>query len=106
MYFFARDDGGNEAVPSHKIFNESGVSGKIALQLGEREIRRSLERGVFALVRREFAQSPQQFLFMRLGFFLEGFEPLVGFFYGTQLFKLDAVVIPVEFLAKIPDSAD
>src|SRR5258708_732325 len=92
--FFASDDGGDEAVTSHKIFNKGGVRGKIGLELWERKIRRSFERGVFALVRREFAQSPQQFLFMRLGFFLEGFEPLVGFFLGTQLFKLDAVIIP------------
>ena len=106
MYFFACDDGGHEAVPGHKIFNKSGVGGKIGLQLGERKIRGRFQRCVFALVCREFAQSPQELLLVRLGFFLEGFEPLVGLVLGTQLFKLDAVVIPVEFFAKIPDSAD
>ena len=39
-------------------------------------------------------------------FFLQAFEPFVGFLFGSQLLKLDAVVVPVELFAQVSDSAD
>ena len=46
MDVFACDDGGNEAIASHKVFNESGILRKMGLQLCERKIRGSFQRGV------------------------------------------------------------
>src|SRR5712671_6945844 len=41
--FLARDDGGDESVPSHKVFNEGRVLRKMRLQLGEGKIRGGLQ---------------------------------------------------------------
>ena len=59
MDVLARDNGGNEAIASHKILNEGCILRKMSLQLCKRKIRGSFQRGVFPLMRRELAESPQ-----------------------------------------------
>src|SRR5713101_1938495 len=57
-------------------------------------------------MRWQLAQSSQKLLLLQLSFFLQTLKSLMGFFFGTKLLKLDAVVVPIEFLAQVPDSAD
>lgn len=54
----------------------------------------------------EFAQSAQEFIFLRESFFLELLEALDGSLFRTELFEFDAVVIPIEFFAEVANSAD
>src|SRR5205814_9770766 len=58
------------------------------------------------LVRRKLAQRSHQFFLLQLGLFLQTLESLVGFLFGTKLLEFDTVVVPVEFLAQVSDSAD
>src|SRR5712664_735828 len=55
--FLAGDDRGYDSVASRKVFDKSGVRRKMGLQLCEGEIRGGLQRCIFPLVRRKFAQS-------------------------------------------------
>src|SRR5712692_400330 len=106
LYFFSSNDRADNAVPCGKIFNEGCVLRKAGLQLFERKICGSPDGGGLPLVRRQFAQSSHKLFFMRLSLCLQTLESLAGFFFGTKLLKFDAVVVPIEFLAQIPDSAD
>src|SRR3989440_3045800 len=104
--FLAGDDGGYEAFAGRKVFDKGGVLGKMGLQLCEGKIRGSFQSGVLPFVRRKLAQSSHQLFLLRLSLFLQTPESLVGLFFGTKLLELDAVVVPVEFLAQVSDSAD
>src|SRR5207253_3886447 len=94
--FLAGDDGGHEAFASRKIFDKRGVRWKMGLQLCEGKVRGSFQSGVLPLVRRKLAQSSHQLFLLQLSLFLQTPESLVGLFFGTKLFELDAVVVPVE----------
>ena len=52
---------------------------------------------------RQLAQRAEQFVLVRVGLLLQLLEAIAGHFFGTKLFQLDAVVIPVEFLAQVAD---
>src|SRR5258708_30109348 len=43
---------------------------------------------------------------MQLSLLLQTLDPLAGLFFRTKLLELDAVIVPVEFLAQVSDSAD
>ena len=66
----------------------------------------SFEGGLFPFARGKLAKGSKKFFLVALGLFLQGIEAVAGFFLRAELLEFDAVVIPVEFLAEIPDAAD
>jgi hypothetical protein len=65
------------------------------LQFFQGEIGGGFEGGVLAFMGGEFAEGAQKFVFVGERFFLELLKALGGGFFGTELFKFDAVVVPV-----------
>src|SRR5438876_12094300 len=56
MDVLARDNGGNEAIASHKILNEGCILRKMSLQLCKRKMRGSVQGGGFPLSSGAFAE--------------------------------------------------
>src|SRR6267143_2684197 len=106
FYFLARNGRGNDAVSGREVLDEGCVIGKTRLKFLQREIRRCFQSGIFPLLSRKLTQRLQQLFLVGMRFLLQIVEPLVNFFLGAELFELDTVVIPVEFLAQVSDFAD
>src|SRR6266849_7829026 len=104
--FFPRNDRGNDAVSRREVLDEGCVIGKAPLKFLQREIRRCFESGILPLRRRKLTQRFQQLFLVRMRFLLQIVEPLVNCLLVAELFEFDTVVIPVEFLAQVPDFAD
>src|SRR6267143_1440069 len=104
--FFARYDSGNDSVTRREVLDEGCIFRKTRLQFLQRKIRGGFQGGIFPLLRRKLTQRFQQLFLVSMRFLLQIVEPLVNLFLGAELFELDTVVIPVEFLAQVSDLAD